>query len=104
MHVAIESPDQPEVVELIAELDAYQRSLYPPESTHLLDLASLKQPNVLFVVARDAEHQAVGCGAIVLEPKCRVTLNISIPGSGIMARSPSRPSSTHWWEYWRYSP
>lgn len=51
MHVAIESPDQPEVIELIAELDAYQRSLYPPESTHLLDLASLKQANVLFVVA-----------------------------------------------------
>jgi putative acetyltransferase len=66
MHVAIESPDQPDVVELIAELDAYQRSLYPPESTHLLDLASLKKPNVLFVVARDAEHQAIGCGAIVL--------------------------------------
>jgi len=69
MHVAIESPDQPEVVELIAELDAYQRSLYPPESTHLLDLASLKKPNVLFVVARDAQHRAVGCGAIVLEPE-----------------------------------
>lgn len=69
MHVAIESPDQPAVVELISELDAYQRSLYPPESTHLLDLASLKQPNVLFVVARDTEHRAVGCGAIVLQPQ-----------------------------------
>lgn len=68
MHVAIESPDQPDVVELIAELDAYQRSLYPPESTHILDLASLKQPNVLFVVSRDTEHRAVGCGAVVLQP------------------------------------
>jgi len=70
MHVVIESPDQAEVLELIAELDAYQRSLYPPESTHLLDLASLKKPNVLFVVARDAQHRAVGCGAIVLAPEC----------------------------------
>jgi putative acetyltransferase len=66
MHITIESPDQPEVVELIAELDAYQSSLYPPESTHFLDLASLKQPNVLFAVARDTEQRAVGCGAIVV--------------------------------------
>jgi putative acetyltransferase len=65
---SLESPDQPEVIELIKELDAYQRSLYPPESTHLLDLASLKQPHVLFVVARDAERRALGCGAIVLQP------------------------------------
>ena len=87
MHVAIESPDQPEVVDLIAELDAYQRSLYPPESTHLLDLASLKQPNVLFVVARDAEHRAVGCGAIVLEPEYgelkRVYVHPRARGKGI---------------------
>jgi len=69
MHIIVESPDQPEVAELIAELDAYQSSLYPPESTHFLDLVSLKQPNVLFVVARDAEHRAVGCGAIVLHPE-----------------------------------
>jgi len=68
MHIALESPDQPDVVELIAELDAYQRSLYPPESTHLLDLASLTQANVLFVVARDAERRALGCGAVVLQP------------------------------------
>jgi putative acetyltransferase len=66
MQICVESPDQPDVIELIAELDAYQRSLYPPESTHLLDLASLKKANVLFVVARDAERAALGCGAIVL--------------------------------------
>jgi putative acetyltransferase len=68
MHIAIETPDQPEVIDLIAELDTYQQSLYPPESTHLLDLDSLKQPNVIFVVARDANHQAIGCGAVVIEP------------------------------------
>lgn len=66
MQICVESPDQPDVIELIAELDAYQRSLYPPESTHLLDLASLKQANVVFAVARDPERLAVGCGAIVL--------------------------------------
>ncbi len=67
MRIAIESPDQPDVLELIAALDAYLRSLYPPESTHLLDLTALKQANVLFVVARDAGHRAVGCGAVVLQ-------------------------------------
>lgn len=66
MHIALESPDQPEVIRLIAELDAYQDTLYPPESRHLLDLASLKQPNVVFVVARDASGHAIGCGAIVV--------------------------------------
>ncbi|MDB5848074.1 MAG: family acetyltransferase [Rhodoferax sp.] len=66
MHIAIESPDQPEVIRLIAELDAYQDTLYPPESRHALDLASLKRPNVVFAVARHAEGQAIGCGAIVV--------------------------------------
>ncbi len=68
MKIALESPDQPEVVALIAELDAYQDTLYPPESRHALDLASLMQPNVLFAVARDDAQRAVGCGAIVLGP------------------------------------
>ncbi len=66
MHVALETPDQPEVIALIAELDAFQDTLYPPESRHSLDLTSLKQPNVVFVVARTGEGQAAGCGAVVL--------------------------------------
>lgn len=65
--VALETPDQPEVIALIAALDDYQRSLYPPESCHLLDLATLVQPHVLFAVARDSFGQAVGCAAIVLQ-------------------------------------
>lgn len=65
--VALERPDQPEVIALIAALDDYQRSLYPPESCHLLDLATLLQPQVLFAVARDAGGAAVGCAAIVLQ-------------------------------------
>jgi putative acetyltransferase len=66
VRVSKESPDQPEVIALIAELDAYQDSLYPAEARYSLDLASLKKPNVVFVVARDAQNQAVGCGAIVV--------------------------------------
>jgi len=67
MTIAPESPDQPEVIALIAALDTYQETLYPPESRHLLDLASLKQPHVLFFVARDDAGRAMGCGAVVLD-------------------------------------
>ncbi|MGF6243988.1 putative acetyltransferase [Paraburkholderia sp. GAS38] len=69
MTIAFESPDQPDVIALIAELDAYQDTLYPPESRHVLELASLRQPNVLFAVARDSTGKAIGCGAIVLGPE-----------------------------------
>lgn len=69
MIIAFESPDQPDVVALIADLDAYQDTLYPPESRHALDLASLKLPNVLFAVARDSGGHAIGCGAIVVNPE-----------------------------------
>ncbi len=66
MRVAIESPDQPEVIALIAELDAYQDTLYPAEARYALDLTSLKKPNVVFVVARDSKNTAIGCGAVVV--------------------------------------
>ncbi|RQZ63915.1 GNAT family N-acetyltransferase [Burkholderia cepacia] len=69
MTIAFESPDQPDVIALIADLDAYQDTLYPPESRHVLEIASLKQSNVLFAVARDSEGKAIGCGAIVLNPE-----------------------------------
>jgi putative acetyltransferase len=64
--IAFEMPDQPAVIALIADLDAYQDTLYPPESRHALDLESLKRSNVLFAVARDSAGEAIGCGAIVL--------------------------------------
>lgn len=66
MHVSLEHPDQPDVVDLIAELDAYQDGLYPAEARYALDLASLSLPNVLFAVARGAAGDALGCGAVVL--------------------------------------
>jgi putative acetyltransferase len=64
--IHFESADKADVIALIAELDAYQDSLYPPESRHALDLAGLTRPNVLFAVARDGAGRAVGCGAVVL--------------------------------------
>jgi putative acetyltransferase len=66
--INFESPDQPDVIALIADLDAYQDTLYPPESRHSLDLESLKESNVLFAVARDGAGIAIACGALVLGP------------------------------------
>lgn len=68
MHISFESPNQPEALALIGELDAYQSSLYPPESHHALDLTSVAQERVLFAMARDGDGNAVGCGAVVLAP------------------------------------
>ena len=68
MQITLESPDQPDVIALIDELDAYQKPLYPAESHHGIDIDALCRPNVLFAVARDAAGTAQACGAIVLEP------------------------------------
>lgn len=68
MQVIFESPDQPEVRMLIAELDAYLYSIYPADSVYALDIASLCKPNVSFAVLRDAAGNAVGCGAVVMQP------------------------------------
>jgi putative acetyltransferase len=69
MHIAFETPDQPEVLALIADLDAYQLTLYPPESVYALDLDTLLQPHVKFAVARDGDGAVAGCGAVVLMPE-----------------------------------
>ena len=63
-----ESPGQPDVVPLIEALDAYATALYPPESNHLLDVGSLSDAAVSFLVAR-AEGEAIGCGAILRDPR-----------------------------------
>lgn len=67
MQISLEHPDQPDVIQLIDDLDAYQKPLYPPESHHGIDIAALSAANVLFAVARDGEGRAIGCGAIVIE-------------------------------------
>ena len=63
--IAAESADQPEVHALLRLSDAYFAGLYPAESNHLVDVATLIAPNVRFLVAR-REGRVVGCGALVL--------------------------------------
>ena len=62
--IAIESPRQDGVVRLLDMSNAYAESLYPVESNHMLDLASLEEPDVSFWVAR-IEGDIVGCCALV---------------------------------------
>ena len=50
---------------MLARLDSYCAALYPAESNHLMDIASLMQGDVLFLVARDVDGAAVGCAALV---------------------------------------
>ncbi|MBR0893651.1 GNAT family N-acetyltransferase [Bradyrhizobium tropiciagri] len=47
-----EDPTQPEVRRLIALSDAYLAALYPPDSNHLADAATLAAPGTVFLVAR----------------------------------------------------
>lgn len=65
MIINTETPDQPEVRAMLEQLDAYCAALYPAESNHLMDIASLLQGDVLFLVARDVSGKAVGCAALV---------------------------------------
>jgi putative acetyltransferase len=66
MHVSRESRDQPQVIALIADLDTYHDTLYSAEARYALDLASLKKSTFIFMVARDGEGTAIGCGAVVI--------------------------------------
>jgi putative acetyltransferase len=65
MHIELETPDQPDVKAMLARLDAYCAALYPAESNHLLEVSALLRPEVRFLVARDGQRRALGCGAVV---------------------------------------
>lgn len=92
IRIQLESPDQPEILQLIAELDAYQRTLYPPESIYALDLAGLMAPQVRFAVARATETAggALGCGAVLLGAEHgelkRMFVHPSARGQGLARR------------------
>jgi putative acetyltransferase len=58
-----ERPDHPQVVTMLAELDAYLATLYEPEANHILDVQALLAPEVDFLVA-EGGSRLVGCGAI----------------------------------------
>ena len=57
-----ERADHPQVVALLAALDAYLGSLYEPEANHILSIDELLAPEVSFYVARQGDR-VVGTGA-----------------------------------------
>lgn len=62
--IEIETPDQPGVLHLLRQSDAYMAELYPAESNHLVDVTDLLRPEVTFFVAR-RDGDIVGCCALV---------------------------------------
>jgi putative acetyltransferase len=58
-------PRLPEIAALVHELDRYMQGLYPAESNHLVDVATLAGPDVHFFAAT-VDGIVRGCGAIML--------------------------------------
>lgn len=87
MHIELETPDQPEVASLLAQLYALHLALYPASCHSPLALAALQQPEVRFLVARDDAGRAAGCVALKRhdaygEVKCMV-VDAAARGQGI---------------------
>lgn len=64
IEIAQENPDQPDIIALLQAADAWYATLYPAESNHLLDVASLRQSDTAFYVARE-NGLLLGFGAVV---------------------------------------
>ena len=58
-----ERADHPQVVALLAALDAYLATLYEPEANHILSVAELLAPEVRFFAAWQGDR-VVGTGAV----------------------------------------
>ncbi len=63
--IAPVDPRTPEVLALIAELDALMHALYPIESAHLTDPATLADPANRFFGA-SADGELLGCGGFLV--------------------------------------
>jgi putative acetyltransferase len=62
--IRLEPPRQPDVLDLLAQADAYLQALYPPEANYIMDVNELEQGGIDFFVARSG-RAAVGCCALV---------------------------------------
>ena len=67
MQISIENPNQADVIQLIDDLDAYQKPLYPPESHYGIDLAAL---SAALTVARPGAAYRIGPPAIGRRTGC----------------------------------
>ena len=65
--IAVETPLQDDVRELVAELNAYLVPLSPLEFQFKMTVEQMAGPATTVFVARDETGRAVGCGALKLE-------------------------------------
>ena len=63
LEIRREDPAAADVRALIDELDQYLIGLYDPDENHLLEIESLRGPDVSFFVARN-DGAALACGAL----------------------------------------
>ncbi|WP_374371884.1 GNAT family N-acetyltransferase [Dongia sp.] len=64
--IRLEGPTDPEVLALLTASDAYYAELYPAESNHLVDPATLAADASAFFVAR-LDGSVAGFGALLLQ-------------------------------------
>jgi putative acetyltransferase len=64
VHIAIDDLQGAEIIAFLEAHVAELRSLSPPESSHALDLAGLRAPDVLFWTAVDDGGEILGCAAL----------------------------------------
>ena len=63
--IAVESPREAGIAELLRDGEAYAESLYPAEENFILPLSALEKPGVTVFVAR-VDGRALGMAALVL--------------------------------------
>jgi putative acetyltransferase len=84
--IALADPAEPSVRALIEALDAYMIPLYPAESNHLLDIETLRRPEMRFFAAR-VGAETLGCGGCWLHDDYaeikRVYVNPQARGLGL---------------------
>jgi putative acetyltransferase len=65
--IAIETPLQDDVRQLVKELNAYLNPLSPPEFQFQMTVEQMADPKTTLFVARDESGAAVGMGALKIE-------------------------------------
>lgn len=61
--ISLENPRSYEAIELLHKSCAYIHHLYPEDSEHTFKLDILDSDRAAFVIARNRNGQAIGCGA-----------------------------------------
>ena len=91
--IVIADPARDSVRALIDALDSYMLGMYPPESNHLLDVETLRQPRMRFFAAfreTEAGEEALGIGGCWLHDEYaeikRVYVSPAARGLGLAKR------------------